>query len=211
MRLLITGGLGYVGGRLVAHLTQVEPDWKVRILTTRSADRVPRWAREVELVPGDVRDPAATASAVDGVDAVVHLAAVNETVSGRDIELAIDVNVTGTLRILEACSGAAIGRFVYFSTVHVYGQSAPNPIREETATRPAHPYAFTHRAPKTWSPGSDASEVCGVSCFGSRTVTVRQPTSSSTGGASSSTTSADRPSGTAVSGSVRVAGSTATS
>lgn len=141
-RVLVTGGFGYVGGRVAAHLADAGRG--VRVLTTRARARWPEWAEALEVVTGDVRDRAALVRAVEGVDAVVHLAAVNELVSRRDPERAVEVNGIATGRLLDACRDAGGVRIVYFSTFHVYGPAAGPVITEATPVRPAHPYAFSH-------------------------------------------------------------------
>ena len=142
---LITGGLGYVGGRVAEHLIKSASGLSVRLMTHSPAHQIPDWATEIETVHGDVLDDASIASALDGVDTVIHLAAVNEIQSANDPDLALEVNGRGTYRLLERCRQQGISRFVYFSTFHVYGPEAAQPITEESPTRPVHPYAITHR------------------------------------------------------------------
>ena len=75
-KLLITGGLGYVGGRIASHLEKVSPV-SIRIMTHRSNDTPPDWARKFEICYGDMEDTDTLVSAVKDVDAVIHLAALN--------------------------------------------------------------------------------------------------------------------------------------
>ena len=142
---LITGGLGYVGGRIATHLTSSVPELCLRLMTHRDAAAVPRWAMPLDIVSADVRDEQSLLSALEGIDTVIHLAAVNEIEAQRDPELALEVNGKGTYNLLRACHSIGITRFIYFSTFHVYGPGAAQPITESTPTRPVHPYAFTHR------------------------------------------------------------------
>lgn len=142
-RILITGGLGYVGGRVTQYLRTTFPDWNLRLLTTRGPDRTPSWSAGLELVHGDVRDPDTLVRAVEGVDAVVHLAGANELVT--DPTLSVEINGLATGRLLEAGVRAGVRRFLYFSTFHVYGRTRAALVTEETATRPLTPYAFSHR------------------------------------------------------------------
>jgi UDP-glucose 4-epimerase len=92
-----------------------------------------------------LRDPAALAKAVTGVRAVIHLAAPDELLSRKDPTEALEVTGQGTHRLLQAALEAGVPRFLYFSTFHVYGPWIRGRITEETATRPVHPYAITHR------------------------------------------------------------------
>ena len=142
---LITGGLGYVGGRLANHLISAAPELSLRLMTRRGRDRLPAWANGLEVVQADLSDHQALSAALSGIDTVVHLAALNEIESQRDPYQALEVNGRGTLRLLEACRIREVNRFIYLSTFHVYGPGASQPITEQSATRPVHPYAITHR------------------------------------------------------------------
>lgn len=144
-KILITGGLGYVGGRIATHLASCAPNLSLRLMTRRTEERIPEWAQGLEVVRGEVLQTPSLDAALDGVDTVIHLAAVNEIESQRDPDLALQVNGVGTQRLLEACRSRGVKRFIYFSTFHVYGPGAPRTITEETPTRPIHPYAITHR------------------------------------------------------------------
>ena len=142
---LITGGLGYVGGRIATYLAHAAPELSLRLMTRRSVDQVPPWANGLESVRADLLKEATLGPALDGIDTVIHLAAVNEIESQRDPDLALEVNGKGTYWLLRACHASGVRRFIYFSTYHVYGPGAAMPITEETPTRPVHPYAITHR------------------------------------------------------------------
>jgi len=141
-RVLITGGLGYVGGRIAQHLA-ADPELSLR-LTSRRAD-VPRpsWLGGGEIVPWDItRDDGDICA---GIDTVVHLAALNEIDCAQDARAALEVNGMGTLRLLQAAQAAGVRRFIYFSTAHVYGAPLVGAISEQTVPRPIHPYAITHK------------------------------------------------------------------
>ena len=144
-KILVTGGLGYLGGRIATHLMKVAPELPLKLMSRRSRDQVPSWATDLDLARADLLDESALGTAVDGVDTVIHLAAANEIECQTDPELALEVNGRGTHRLLKACLAAGVKRFVYLSTFHVYGPEAAQPITEQTVTRPVHPYAITHR------------------------------------------------------------------
>src|SRR5262245_61645435 len=108
-RVLITGGAGFIGSHLAADL--LAHGYAVRALDSlvpqihwpTSAQRPPYLARDVELIVGDVRDPAAVARALDGIDVVVHLAArVGVGQSMYEIAEYTSVNNVGTAVLLEA-------------------------------------------------------------------------------------------------------------
>lgn len=143
---LITGGLGYLGGRLAGYLQGARGYGRIRLLTRRPPAAWPPWAATCEVVQGDVLDPEALERAMPGVDTVIHLAAVNEVESGRDPQRSLLVDAGGTLRVLEAATAAGARRLVYLSTFRIYGPRAESPITEATVPRPIHPYGISHRA-----------------------------------------------------------------
>lgn len=143
-RLLLTGGLGYLGGRVATHLAAEAPELFLRLMTRRDREAAPEWARPMDVVTADILDKQSLNIALDGIDTVIHLAAVNEIDSQSDPDLALEVNGRATYRLLQACQAKGISKFIYFSTFHVYGPGAKQPITEETPTRPVHPYAITH-------------------------------------------------------------------
>lgn len=140
--LLITGGAGYIGGRLLEHFS----GWNVRI-----ADRaqvlqdlpVPDGAQKA---PVELEDDNSLRNACEGMDAVIHLAALNEIDSARDPAAAFRITTLGTLNLLKAAAEKKVKRFVYFSTAHVYGAPLRGRIDENTLPRPVHPYSTTHKA-----------------------------------------------------------------
>ena len=82
--------------------------------------------------------------ALDGVQSVVHLAAMNAYECAVDPGKAVLVNTLGALNVLQASIDAGVERFIYFSTAHVYGAPLVGHITEHTLPRPTHPYAITH-------------------------------------------------------------------
>jgi UDP-glucose 4-epimerase len=143
LRVLITGGLGYVGGRVAQAL--VAAGYELTLATRRENAPAPNWL------------PGATVCAVDwssrdqlivlcsGQDVVVHLAAMNEIESARDPVGALLSNGVATLNLLEAAIASRVKRFVYMSTAHVYGSPLQGRIDERTLPRAQHPYAITHK------------------------------------------------------------------
>jgi len=81
----------------------------------------------------------------NGVDAVVHLAALNAQQSMADPVASLNVNAVNTARLLSAAIRQGVRRFVYFSTAHVYGRSN-GVITEDSCATSIHPYASSHRA-----------------------------------------------------------------
>ncbi|MCG3110378.1 MAG: SDR family oxidoreductase [Candidatus Manganitrophus sp. SB1] len=143
-RVLITGGLGYLGGRIAVALTR-EPNIRMR-LGSRKVKSAPDWLPAAETVAMDVLERDSLSEAMRDVQAVVHLAAMNENECVADPGKAVLVNTLGTLNVLQAAIGAGVERFIYFSTAHVYGAPLVGHLTEATLPRPIHPYAITHHA-----------------------------------------------------------------
>ena len=148
MNILITGGLGYIGGRIASYLKEKAPDSRI-FLTTRDKNReLPLWTEKFTVLQMDLLDEDSIANCLGNkeIDVIIHLAALNEIDSIKDPKLALEVNTEGTYKLLRIANKKKINRFVYFSTFHVYGETSRGVITEETPTRPFHPYATTHRA-----------------------------------------------------------------
>jgi UDP-glucose 4-epimerase len=140
---LLTGGLGYLGGRLACAL--VEAGHQVRCGTRRSGAVTPEGLPAMPMAMLDWASTEALTEACRGVDCVIHLAAMNEVESARDPVGALKMNGLASLRLLEAAKAADVRRFIYFSTAHVYGAPLQGDIDEMTLPRPIHPYAITHK------------------------------------------------------------------
>lgn len=141
---LITGGQGYLGGRIAVELAS-DPEWIVR-LGSRKVQAAPGWLPQAETAAMDVLEAGSLSAPMVGVQAVVHLAAMNENDCVADPGKAVLVNTLGTLNVLRAAIDAGVKQFIYFSTAHVYGAPLAGDITEQTLPRPTHPYAITHHA-----------------------------------------------------------------
>lgn len=144
MKLLVTGGAGYVGSVCTALL--VERGHQVTVLddlSTGHADAVSPSARFVE---GDVATHAAALLA-EGMDGVLHFAA--KSLVGESVErpeLYWFGNVVTSLKLLEAVRAAGTPRLVFSSTAATYGEPEQIPITEDAPTRPTNPYGATKLA-----------------------------------------------------------------
>ena len=143
-KILITGGLGYVGGRIIESLSK-KSAFRLSIGTRRSEIVVPDLLRNGEVVQMDLESKESLDTACEGVRYVIHLAGLNEIDSASDPEKALAINGNGTLRLLGAAERSGVERFIYFSTAHVYGKPLEGTITEQTLPRPVHPYAISHR------------------------------------------------------------------
>ena len=138
---LVTGGAGFIGSHICEAL--LEQGHAVRVLDNLSSGRLENLAGlDVELIQGDIRDSDACSRALGGVDGVFHEAAqVSVPASVEDPLLCYDVNVTGTLRLLEAARAAGVGRIVFAASSAAYGESEELPKHEALLPAPCSPYA----------------------------------------------------------------------
>jgi nucleoside-diphosphate-sugar epimerase len=148
MNVLITGGAGYIGSTLAPRL--LASGHRVRVLDALlhgGRPLLPVWAHpRFEFLRGDVRDRAAVARALDGMDAVVHLAAiVGDPACGRQPELARAVNLEASLAILAESRLRGVSRFVFASTCSNYGKmkDADSYVDETSELAPVSLYAET--------------------------------------------------------------------
>ena len=145
VRVLVTGGAGFIGSNLVDALVARGDDVVVLDnLATGRADNVPEG---VVFVQGSVADEAAVAKAIEGCRVVYHQGALGSVSRSVADPLASDrANVAGTLTVLSAAQGAGVGRVVLASSSSVYGGSEVVPTPESAALRPRSPYAVTKLA-----------------------------------------------------------------
>jgi nucleoside-diphosphate-sugar epimerase len=145
---LVTGGAGYVGSVVVDEL--LERGFRVRALDALLHGSVPSllqsWGnRRFEFVKGDVRDAEARTRALEGISAVVHLAAiVGDPACARHPELAREVNLEATKALLTDAEQAGVERFVFASTCSNYGKMNNGDLADETVElKPVSLYAET--------------------------------------------------------------------
>jgi len=159
MRILITGGAGFIGSNL-ARAALVDPAVKeVTILDDLSVGlRGNLDGLDVHLVEGSILDPAALDAAMAGRDAVVHLAALPSVPrSLRDPLASHHANATGTLMVLEAARRHDVGHVLVASSSSVYGLNPALPKAELTWTRPMSPYAASKLATEAYALAHQAS------------------------------------------------------
>ena len=118
MRALVTGATGFVGAAVAGAL--VRAGWQVRVLARPQSDRSNLRRLPVEVVEGDLADPASLARAVAACDALFHAAA-DYRLGARDPAALYRTNVEGTRNILGAARAAGVGRVVYTSSVGTIG------------------------------------------------------------------------------------------
>ena len=154
MKVLITGGAGFIGTNLTRHLLGRPEIDEVRILDDLSTsfrsnlDLVP----EAHFTEGPILDLDLLQKTIDGVDSIVHLAARPSVPrSIAEPRAAHEVNATGTLNVLEAARQAGNVHVVVASSSSVYGANPTLPKHEDLATRPVSPYAASKLATESYT------------------------------------------------------------
>ena len=144
MKILITGGFGYLGGRLSQFLSN--KDQYQIILASRSSREIPTWAPNTEAVSIDWENDELIDKLTSQVDVIVHLAGLNAQDCLTQPIKAIEVNAIKTARIVQSAIRQNVKRFVYMSTAHVYRSPLKGLITEKSNLSNFHPYATSHRS-----------------------------------------------------------------
>lgn len=144
MNILITGGLGQVGSYLTEELSKVGHN-RVTLLDNFSSNIkdfvVPQ---DVKVVEGDILDKELVDELVSESDVIIHTAAQVSVVNSIDNPIYdADINVSGTLNLLDAATKSEIKRFIYISSAAVYGEPQYLPIDEKHPTNPMSPYGLS--------------------------------------------------------------------
>jgi dihydroflavonol-4-reductase len=145
MRLLVTGGTGFIGSHLAEAGRRLGAEVVALGLTERPEERANAdlLARQgVEILPGSITDDELCERAMRGVTHVFHLAVAMRE-GGKADEFFESVNLDGTRRLLAAASHGRVERFVYCSTIGIYGHRAPGVTTEESPLRPGNVYECT--------------------------------------------------------------------
>lgn len=146
--MLVTGGAGFIGANFVRLISQARPDTRVTVLDklTYAGNRANLAGLDIDLVEGDIADPATVEPLVAAADVVVHFAAESHNDNSlRDPSPFIHTNLVGTFTLLEACRKHDT-RFHHVSTDEVFGDleiGADTKFTEDTAYAPSSPYSAT--------------------------------------------------------------------
>lgn len=149
-RALVTGGAGFIGSHIAEELLSNKIE--VVILDNLSIGRVENIPKDAEFIKGDMLDERKVKRALKGVDIVFHNAAkVSIRASMRKFTDDAKVNIFGTLELLKALKGSQVKRFIYASSMAVYGTVEYIPIDEKHALNPISPYGISKLAGEKYS------------------------------------------------------------
>lgn len=148
LNFLVTGGAGFIGSNIVEVL--LKRGYTVRVLdnfSTGKRENLKQFNKDIELIEGDIRSYHIVQQAVKGIDVILHQAALPSVPrSIKDPITSNEVNVVGTLNILEAAKDAGVKRVVYASSSSVYGDNPELPKHEKMMPNPLSPYAVSKLA-----------------------------------------------------------------
>jgi len=150
MKVLVTGGAGFIGSHLVDRL--VKEGYRVKVIDNLSSGRLENIkhhidVRTIELIIGDMKDPQTVLRAVEGVDVVFHFAANPEVrVSAINPEIHFNENVVATFNLLEAMRKSGVKELIFASSSSVYGEPGEIPVDENAPIRPVSVYGASKAA-----------------------------------------------------------------
>src|SRR5579863_3569206 len=140
MKILVTGGAGFIGRHLVTQLARTNTSHIV-VLDNLHRAMPGQFAEGIEFRQADIRDRTAVENAMDGCEVVFHLAAQSNVMGAvADADYAFSSNAAGTYNVLQAALKARVKRLVFTSSREVYGDSKRMPVRESSPLRPKNAY-----------------------------------------------------------------------
>lgn len=148
MKLLITGGAGFIGSHTVSAIERISPDVEITVFDNFSTGSVKNLDdTKATVIEGDLNDSRSLRKAVDGSDTVIHLAAIGSV--PRSIEnpaATFESNVVGTFNLLESCRLSGVSNIIFSSSSSVYGANQKLPKTELDWTSPVSPYGASKLA-----------------------------------------------------------------
>ena len=142
LRILITGGLGYLGGRLAHYLSQ---QGNTVVVASRSNDKDQNFSKDIVIQTIDWESEASINQVCKDCDVVIHAAGMNANSCKEDPVAALNFNGIATAKLIRGALLCNVSRFIYFSTAHVYSECLSGYFNEDSCTTNVHPYATTHR------------------------------------------------------------------
>ena len=143
MKVLITGGFGYVGGRLARHLASSGHEI---FIGSRTLQSKPSWLVKGSIIVMDWDDDESLLNACENIDVIVNAAGMNAKECLDNPELALKVNGIATESLVRAASKQSVSQFVYISSAHVYTGDLSGVISEKSSITNMHPYATSQVA-----------------------------------------------------------------
>ena len=143
MKVLVTGGAGFIGSRLVERLVRkdIGPVVALDNLFRNSWEKLRSYRGGVEIIEGDVRDRGLVSAAMKEVSVVFHLAAQSNVLgAAAELDYSFSTNVGGTFEVLRAAREAGVARVVFTSSREVYGEPERLPVSEDAPLRPKNAY-----------------------------------------------------------------------
>lgn len=139
MRVLVTGGAGFIGAHVVAALARAGDE--VVVLDSLRRGDAAAIAGGARFIAGDLRDTAALGAAMGGVQRVYHLAAQSNVLGAvSDMDYSFQANVVGTYNVLAAARAAGVERVIFTSSREAYGEPTALPVSEEYPLNPKNAY-----------------------------------------------------------------------
>ena len=144
MRILVTGTTGYLGANFCEFFNHSKK-FKIELLVRKAPSYLKNWLKDYTVNFGDIsnKDSLTRIFSTKKFDAIIHFAAVNETICSKDIKEAIRVNGFGTKNILDVSEKFGVKKFIYISTFHVYGQPIEAKITENSPCSPLNNYGIS--------------------------------------------------------------------
>ena len=144
MKIVITGASGYIGSRLCLFLSENGHD-----ITAVCSSKIPQqkgWTEKVkQFIVGDIRDEVIIEKISNlKADVIIHLVSLDHHDSEKKPSFVSEINVQPTWNLLDACTAKGLKKFIYFSTIHVYGKNQNGFVFENQTITPFNAYALTH-------------------------------------------------------------------
>ncbi|WP_186647706.1 SDR family oxidoreductase [Fluviispira vulneris] len=139
-KILITGGLGYLGSRLFKKLSESN---QYEVYSTSRNKNIDINIPYLRII--DFTSEKSIMDCCEGIDTILHLSTPNEIDSANNVEKAIIETCIYTYNLLSAAEKSNVKKIIYFSTAHIYGSPLIGDINEESLPKPRHPYSICHR------------------------------------------------------------------
>jgi UDP-glucose 4-epimerase len=141
--ILITGGLGYLGGRMAKYFS--DNGYSVRITTRKPENNYPKNIPiNSSVIQVDYKSVEQLNEAMKGIDTLIHLAGPDAHTNFENPDILIKRHVDLTRRLFQSAQRNNVKHFIYFSTIHLYGNNLVGTVTEKSKTLPIYPFAIAH-------------------------------------------------------------------